>query len=290
MTVMTVMCDARGTLAPGLAAQELQLKSGEFELADQLGVVRTVAAEPEGRPWSRRVPWEEIERLRAQEGFPDTLRERLRTYGAKQAAERMGIAPSRFVRLARSGAPTPVKFYANRYGAVVWLYLAEELAHFAESEPELMRGKFPTAMRTVLDGGQDWRGRRWRSRRVAQLLARSVGAWESAAVIAAVLPPEEVASVVASPQERSRLRQLRPPSLATVTALTASAREAVDRASTADEFDEVMWYRVNLSRTLEQARGGRAIPPPGDQPAGSVVCARKSPSWTTDTSRLPSRS
>lgn len=52
----------------------------------------------------------------------------------------------------------------------------------------------------MLDGGQDWRARQWRSRRVAQLMGQTDDPWEAAAVIAAVLPPEELASVAEDPR------------------------------------------------------------------------------------------
>lgn len=270
---MTVMCDGRQAsatltteepaitgelLTPGRAARELGLRGGEFELAAQLGEILTLPPDPEARPgpagpWRRRrVPVEEVRRLRAQEGFPDTLRERLRTVGAAEAAELLGIGAGRFLRLARAGCFAPVRFYVNRYGAVVWLYLATELTECADREPELLRGDLPAVLRVVLDGGQDWRGRKWRSRRVARLMGEAADDWESAAVIAAVLPPEELASVVEDPLERSVLRRLRP-TLA-LPGASPAAREAVERATTAEEFDEVLWYRVNLSRALDRAR------------------------------------
>ncbi|MFE7611022.1 DUF6397 family protein [Streptomyces celluloflavus] len=303
---MTVMCDGRQVLTMGQAARELELRTGEFELATQLGEVRTIPAGPPGR---RRVPAEEIDRLRAEPGFPDALRERVRTVGTTEAAELMGIGPGRFLRLTRAGCLGPVRFYPNRYGAVVWLYLATEITGFADREPGLMRGSIPAAMRVMLAGGQDWRGRQWRGRRVAQLMGQAEDRWEPAAVIAAVLPPEELASVVDDPRERSLLRELRPPFASVITA-TAAARESFDRVLTAEEFDEVMWYRVNLSRALATARrDAPARPrqatsarrrPPGfaNRPSrtgtyGSVTelsRGRKSPSWTTETSSLPSRS
>ncbi|WP_274535906.1 DUF6397 family protein [Streptomyces sp. CB02923] len=292
---MTVMCDGRQAPAvlateewlaagevftPGRAARELGLRGGEFDLAVQLGEVLTLPPDPEARPgpvgpWGRRrVPAEEIRRLRSEEGFPGTLRERLRTVGTAEAAELLGIGAARCLRLARSGCFAPARCYVNRYGAVVWLYLAAELTDFADREPGLLRGNIPAVLRVVLDGGQDWRGRKWRSRRVAQLMSQATDGWESAAVIAAVLPPEELASVVEDPWERSVLRRLRP-SLAPP-APGPAAREAVERATMAEEFDEVLWYRVNLSRSLDRARHHQpatarlrlpACPrPPGDGP------------------------
>lgn len=299
---MTVTCDGHQTLAMGRAAHELGLRSGEFELATQLGEVRTIPAgggddRPggTGAPGRRRVPAEEIARLQAEPGFPDALRERIRTVSTTEAAELMGIGPGRVLRLTRAGCFGPVRFYVNRYGAVVWLYLAAEVADFADREPDLMRGNTPAAMRVMLESGQDWRARQWRSRRVSQLMRQTEDPWESAAVIAAVLPPEELASVADNPLERSLLRRLRP-TLATVITSTPAARESFERVLTAEEFDEVMWYRVHLARGLDRARSqepGRLRTPtaaattqrPG-QPPGFL----NNPSWdgpTPPTVRFP---
>ncbi|NEE44437.1 hypothetical protein G3M55_07410, partial [Streptomyces sp. SID8455] len=65
----------------------------------------------------------------------------------------LGIAAARFTRLARAGCVSPVTFYLNRYRAVVWLYLADELASFAAREPELLAGRTPLGMRTMLEAG-----------------------------------------------------------------------------------------------------------------------------------------
>ncbi|GGU49958.1 hypothetical protein GCM10010211_12760 [Streptomyces albospinus] len=275
---MTVMCDGQQTLAMGRAARELELRSGEFELATQLGHVRTVPAGPEDRPGSagpparRRVPAEEVARLQAEPGFPEALRERLRTLTTNEAAALMGIGPGRALRLTRAGCVSPVRFYVNRFGAVVWLYLATDIADFADRQPELMQGSTPAVMRVMLNNGQDWRAREWRSRRVAQLMGRTDDPWVSAAVIAAVLPPEELASVAQDPLERTVLRRLRP-TLASMVTATPAAREAFERVLAAEEFDEVMWYRVNLSRSLEEAR--REDPGRVRTPATTTAAARR---------------
>ncbi|MFF7231041.1 DUF6397 family protein [Streptomyces sioyaensis] len=298
---MTVMCDGQQTLTTGRAARELELRTGEFELALQLGEVRTVPAGRDDRPGGagslgrRRVPAEEIARLQAEPGFPEALRDRIRAVSTTEAAALMGVGPGRVLRLTRAGCFGPVRFYVNRYGAVVWLYLASEVTGFAEREPALMRGNTPAAMRVMLDSGQDWRARQWRSRRVAQLMGQTDDPWESAAVIAAVLPPEELASVAEDPLERSLLRRLRP-TLASVITVTPAARESFERVVTAEEFDEVLWYRVNLSRGLERAR--REDPRRLRTPAATASTTRpgqppsflNSPSWTTETSIPPSRS
>ncbi|MET7795088.1 DUF6397 family protein [Streptomyces decoyicus] len=295
------MCEGQQTLTMGRAARELELRTGEFELATQLGEVRTVPAGTDDQPAGtgslgrRRVPAEEITRLQAEPGFPDALRERIRAVSTTEAAALMGIGPGRAGRLTRAGCFSPVRFYVNRFGAVVWLYLAAEVADFADREPDLMRGNTPAAMRVMLDSGQDWRARQWRSRRVAQLMGQTDDPWEAAAVIAAVLPPEELASVAEEPLERSLLRRLRP-TLASVITVTPAARESYERVLTADEFDEVLWYRVHLSRCLERARRedpGRPRTPaavPSTARPGQSPSFLNSPSWTTETSSLPSRS
>ncbi|WP_244420125.1 DUF6397 family protein [Streptomyces hygroscopicus] len=295
------MCEGQQTLTTGRAARELELRTGEFELATQLGEVRTVPAGTDDRPVGtgslgrRRVPAEEITRLRAEPDFPEALRERIRAVSTTEAAALMGIGPGRAGRLTRAGCFSPVRFYVNRFGAVVWLYLAAEVADFADREPDLMRGNTPAAMRVMLDSGQDWRARQWRSRRVAQLMGQTDDPWEAAAVIAAVLPPEELASVAEEPLERSLLRRLRP-TLASVITVTPAARESYERVLTADEFDEVLWYRVHLSRCLERARRedpGRLRTPaavPSSARPGQSPSFLNSPSWTTETSSLPSRS
>ncbi|MFG2531159.1 DUF6397 family protein [Streptomyces sp. NPDC048516] len=288
---MTVVCDGQQTLTAGRAARELELRTGELELATQLGEVRTVAAGAGGRPTGagslgrRRVPAGEIARLQAEPGFPDALRERIRAVSTTEAAALMGIGPGRAVRLTRAGCLGPVRFYVNRFGAVVWLYLAAEVADFADREPDLMRGNTPAAMRVMLDSGQDWRARQWRSRRIAQLMGQTDDPWEAAGVIAAVLPPEELASVAENPLERCLLRRLRP-TLASVITVTPAARESFERVLTADEFDEVLWYRVHLSRCLERARRedpGRprtpaAVPSAVARP-GQSPSFLNSPSW-----------
>lgn len=258
---MAVMYERSATLTMGRAARELSLKSGEFDLAAQLGEVYTVPPGPGDAQGRQRVPQEEIERLRGEEGFPDTLRERIRVVGTTEAAALLDIGPGRFLRLARSGCFGPVRFYVNRYGAVVWQYLASELTALAERDPGLVHGPTPPAMRAALADGQDWRGRQWRSRRVDQLVEEAADAWSVAAAVAAVLPPDEVASLVRDPAERAWLRKLRP-RLSSTGANSPAAREAVERAETAEDVEEVMWYRVSLSRHLQAARRERLAPLP----------------------------
>ncbi|MEU7487726.1 DUF6397 family protein [Streptomyces sp. NPDC042319] len=264
---MTVRYEYSETLAMGRAARELGLKTGEFELAVQLDEVGTVPPGPGDASGRRRVPAAEIARLQEERGFPDTLRERIRVVGATEGAALMGIAPGRFLRLARAGCFGPVRFYVNRYGAIVWQYLAAELSAFAGKECSLIHGPTPPLMRALLCSGQDWRGRLWRSRRVAQLVTDADGSWAVSAVIAAVLPPEELAALVRDPAERIWLRKLRP-CLSSAGANTTRTRAAVERAETAEEFDEVMWYRISLSRQLDAAR--REHPAPALPPSAAV--------------------
>lgn len=226
---MSVM-EISETLAAGRAAQELRLKRGEFELATQMGHVRTVGGALSGR---RRVARGEVERLRRAAGFPDALRERVRTVGTAEGAELMDISPGRFTRLARAGYLVPVRFYLNRYRAVVWLYLAEELRAFASGEPGLLTGRLPrsgtlTEPRGRTDrartrrgpdaepaeasaaGEEDCRPRNWRGRRIGLLLHESDDRWERAAIVGSVLDPVQLAELVPDPYERACLNRLRP--------------------------------------------------------------------------------
>ena len=81
----------RLTCAPSRAARELDLKRGEFDLAVNLGLIRTVPDEGGG---GRRVARAEIDRLRSGDGSPDTLRERVATVGTTEGARLMGVAPT----------------------------------------------------------------------------------------------------------------------------------------------------------------------------------------------------
>ncbi|MCC9738096.1 DUF6397 family protein [Streptomyces sp. MNU89] len=250
---------AQGALALRGAAARLGLKPGELELGVRLGEVRTVAG-PEGR---RRVPVAEVERLRSAEGFPDTLRERVRSVTATEGAALLGIGPARFTRLARVGCFSPVMFYVNRYRALVWLYPVAELRKFAEREPALLTGSTPQGLRKLLDAGEDWRARNWRSRRVAQLAREAENAWERAAVAAAVLGPDQLAEVVDDPYERAHLRRLRA-SLLPAKGEPPSSRPLVEPLLTADDPDEILWHRISLALCLDEARAEGPAPRPGE--------------------------
>ncbi|MFC8827510.1 DUF6397 family protein [Streptomyces sp. NPDC057137] len=278
---MSVM-EISETLAAGRAAQELRLRRGEFELATQLGHVRTVGGSVSGR---RRVARGEVERLRRAAGFPDALRERVRTVGTAEGAELMDISPGRFTRLARAGYLVPVRFYLNRYRAVVWLYLAEELRALASSEPGLLTGRLPQGKthsrarsepRTPTGGsdadidaaepaeataGEDCRPRNWRGRRIGLLLHESDDRWERAAIVGSVLDPVQLAELVPDPYERASLNRLRP-DLAPGRPGSEAGREAVQRLLTADDPDEISWHRSSLTALLADARRDREAPRP----------------------------
>lgn len=271
---MTVM-EISETLAAGRAAQELRLRRGEFELATQLGHVRTVGGSVSGR---RRVARGEVERLRRAAGFPDALRERVRTVGTAEGSELMDISPGRFTRLARAGYLVPVRFYLNRYRAVVWLYLAEELRAFASCEPRLLTGRLP---RTPTGGAEaegaeekagaeeDCRPRNWRGRRIGLLLHESDDRWGRAAIVGSVLDPVQLAELVPDPYERACLNRLRPDLAPGRQPGSEAGRDTVQRLLTADDPDEISWHRSSLTALLTDARRDREAPrPSGTTPVG----------------------
>ncbi|MFD7898195.1 DUF6397 family protein [Streptomyces sp. NPDC059743] len=240
------------------AARELELRRGEFELAAQLGHIRTIAGPAAGR---RQVTRQEIDRLRAAEGFPEALRERARTVGTAEGAELMTVSPGRFTRLARAGFIAPVRFYLNRYRAVVWLYLADEVRTFADQEPALLTGRLPGPLRLGPDAEEDRRPRNWRGRRIGHLLHESEDPWERAAVVACVLDPALLAEMVPDPYERAQLNRLRP-ELAPGQPESEAARATVRRLVVADHPDEIRWHRTSLDTLLAEARRTRPVPRP----------------------------
>ncbi|MEU9318340.1 DUF6397 family protein [Streptomyces sp. NPDC048295] len=250
-----------GTMAVGTAAQELRLKRGEFAIAVHLGLIRLTARQDGGRA---RVGCDEVDRIRSQEGFPETLRDRVRTVGTAQGAQQLGISPDRFTRLARAGCLTPITFYLNRYRAIVWLYLADELAGFAAREPRLLAGRSPAWLRGRLEGGADCRARNWRSRRVERLLSLTEDPWARVAVLADTLDPVQLAEVVDDPYERAYLARIRPEPALGPTG-PPLAREAMAHLMQADEPDEMLWRRVSLIAELDNAREVRSAPRPGGE-------------------------
>ncbi|MEI7029972.1 DUF6397 family protein [Streptomyces pratensis] len=255
------------TVAAGRAAQELGLRRADFELAVHMGLVAVVTGPDGGRP---RVPEGEIVRLRRQPGFPDELAERVRAVGTAEGAALLDIVPARFTRLARAGCFSPVTFYLNRYRAVVWLYLADELAAFAAREPGLLAGRTPLEMRTTLESGADWRARNWRTQRVDRTLNRTQDPWARAAVQASGLDPVQLAEVVDDPYERAYLARVRPEPVFGRPASTA-ARETMGELTLADDPDEILWRRVSLALELDLAREDRPAPRPGDDRGRSVA-------------------
>ena len=258
------------------AAHELGLRQNEFDLAVRLGLVRTVpepgqGPEPPGTAAARRVTRAEIDRLRAAEGFPETLRCEVRTVSGPQAARELGISPERFTRLARLGLVTPVAFYVNRYRAVVWLYRAAELHEFAAvtGNRRLLTERLPETVRAQLESGIDWRARNWRGRHAGCLLRLTDDPWARAAVTASLLAPDEVADAVPDPAERAYLTWLRP-AKPHQSPPGSTAAEVADALLTADDPHEIGWLRASLALALAAARKQRAAPgaTPAPPPSG----------------------
>ncbi|NEA65257.1 DUF6397 family protein [Streptomyces sp. SID12488] len=264
----TATAPAAGTLrtsgapfAPSRAARELGLKRSEFDLAVHLGCVRTVPDEGGG---GRRVGRDEIDRLRNDTRFPETLRERVRSVGTADGAKLMDVTPTRFTRLARLGLVTPVTFYLNRYRAVVWLYLADELGQFAagtDSAP-LLTGRTSPSLRDQLAAGIDRRPRNWRGRQLGFLLRTADDPWARAAVVASFLDPGQVTEIANDPYERAYLNRFRPEQPAHGVPGSPAARLA-ERIMTADDPDEIGWLRADLTGSLAEARDHRPAPRPG---------------------------
>lgn len=252
-------------LAPNRAARELGLRRSEFDLAVHLGRVRTVP--DEGGGGGRRVARDEIERIRAGEGFPEALRDSVRAVGTMEGAALMEVPRARFTRLARLGLLVPVKFYVNRYRAVVWLYLADELRQFATDERNaaLLKGRTPEGLRDQLTEGLDLRPRNWRGRHLGFLLRQADDPWARAAAVASVLDPVEVSGVVRDPYERSYLHRFRPVPPAHGSPGSPAAQLAEEIMTAADP-DEIDWLRTDLAGAVEAARGQRPAPRPALRP------------------------
>lgn len=246
------------TLAPSRAARELGLKRSELDLAVHLGCLRTVVDDGGG---GRRIPQTEIDRLRAEEGFPEAVRERIEAVGSRTAAEILGVSASRFMRLARLGLVTPVKFYLNRYRAVVWLYLAVELRQFAADEKTApwLTGRIPEELRHRLTAGLDLRPRNWRGRHLGFLLRQADDPWRRAAAPASLLDPLQVAQIVQDPYERAHLNS-HLPARADHGPPDSPAAQITARIMTADDPDEIEWLRTDLRQSLAEARAHRLAP------------------------------
>ncbi|MFS4092637.1 DUF6397 family protein [Streptomyces sp. AF1A] len=264
------------TCSPSRAARELGLQRSEFDLAVHLGRVRTVP--DEGGGGGRRVERGEIDRLRALDGFPAALREQVRTVGTAEGAALMEIPAGRFTRLARLGLLVPVHFYLNRYRAVVWLYLAEELRHFTTcaENAHLLKGRTPETLRSQLAAGVDLRARNWRGRHLGFLLRQAEDPWARAGALAAFLEPVEVADVVKDPYERAWVNRLRPALPGRSLPGSASARLG-EQIATAQDTDEIEWLRSELARAVGEARTLLPAPSPALRRAAPTMRAAACP-------------
>ncbi|MDI9833340.1 DUF6397 family protein [Streptomyces sp. KAU_LT] len=246
---------------PSRAARDLGLRRSDLDLAVHLGLIRTVPDEGGG---GRRVTRSELDRVRSAEGFPDALLARVEVVGTAEAARLLHVPAGRFTRLARLGLVVPTKWYLNRYRAVVWLYLAEELSRFAADEedcPLLRARRMPEGPRALLDAGVDLRPRNWRGRHRGFLLRQCDGPWERAGAFAAFLDPVEIAEAVPDPYERSHLNRFRPgPPVAG--APGSPAARIAERIMTAEDADEVALLRTELTTLVQEARETRPAPRP----------------------------
>ncbi|MFI8369769.1 DUF6397 family protein [Streptomyces sp. NPDC085466] len=268
------------TVTPARAAQELELGREEFRLAVRMGLIRTVPVQApaplpapgapardrgsgrvRAREW-RPVERAELDRLKAAPDFPDGLRARVRTVGTGEAAGLLSITHDRFVRLARTGHLSPVRFYLNRYRAVIWLYVAAEVTAFGEDHPALLTGRLPAEVRARA-AVEDLRARNWRTRHLGLLLRGTDDPWARAAAIASLLDPVQLAEVVDDPYERNHLDRLRPPPPPGFP-VSGASREIADRLVRADDPDEILWHRVSLALALDEARAACQAPHPGD--------------------------
>ncbi|MGW2823760.1 DUF6397 family protein [Streptomyces sp. NPDC001443] len=261
MSVHTLTTPHVPTLATGRAARELGLRRGEFELAVRLGRIRTVP--DEGGGGARRVAHTEIDRLRSAEDFPEGLRAGVRVVGTREGATLMEVTAARFTRLARLGLVSPVKFYLNRYRAVVWLYLADDIRRFAAGDEHrgLLSGRTPEALRDRLRAGVDLRPRNWRGRHLEFLLRQADGPWQRAGALASLLTPDQIAETVPDPHERAKVDRFRPDPPTQGVPGSPSARIAETLATAADP-DEIGRLSADLAHAVEQARRHRPVPHP----------------------------
>ncbi|MET9732616.1 DUF6397 family protein [Streptomyces sp. NPDC006458] len=264
------------TCTTSRAARELGLKRGEFELAMHLGRIRTVPDEGGG---GRRVPHAELERLRSAPGFPESLRRSVSVVGTSAGADLMDVPVTRFTRLARLGLMTPVRFYLNRYRAVVWLYLADEVRQFAAEEysAHLLKGPMPSSLRGQVRAGVDLRPRNWRGRHLGFLLRHVEDPWQRAGVFAAFLGPGDPVELVSDPYERAHLNRFRPslPTHGTPGSPAARVGEGIMRAA---DPDEVAWLKAELTAAVEEAR----LQWPAPRPTPRPTAAPASPSASLD--------
>ncbi|MER7191997.1 DUF6397 family protein [Streptomyces flaveolus] len=259
-TVERIRTAREVSVAPSRAARELGLRRDEFDIAVQLGRIRTV---PDDGGGGRRVPRAEIQRVRTDVGFPDALRERVRTVGTADGAALLEVTKARFTRLARLGLLVPTTFSLNRYRAVVWRYLADDLRKFAADERNaaLLTGRTPEGLRDQLAEGLDLRPRNWRGRHLECLLRRTEDPWARAAAVASLLDPVDVSEVVRDPYERSHLSRFRPARPVHGSPGSPAAQIAEELMTAADP-DEIAQLRADLARAVRHARVLRAAPRP----------------------------
>ncbi|MFB9734021.1 DUF6397 family protein [Streptomyces sp. NPDC057386] len=260
MSGTTLPTGHQTTCTPSRAARELGLNRSEFELAVHLGRIRTVPDEGGG---GQRVALTELERLRGQAGFPDALREGVRTVGTQEGADLLDVPATRFTRLARLGLLVPARFYLNRYRTVVWMYLADELRQFA-ADPDntaLLTGRTPAHLRGPLSEGGDLRARNWRGRHLGFLLRQAEGPWQRAGAVAALLDPVQIAELVPDPYERAHINRYRP-APPTHSTPGSPAAELAARIMTADDPDEIARLRADLARAVVEAREHHPAPRP----------------------------
>ncbi|MCX5053493.1 MULTISPECIES: DUF6397 family protein [unclassified Streptomyces] len=261
MSGNTVTQPNSASCTPSRAARELGLKRGEFDLAVNLGHIRTVPDEGGG---GLRVTRTEIDRLHTEDGFPGTLKQRVEAVGTKDGAELLAVPLGRFTRLARLGVVVPVTFYLNRYRAVVWLYLAEELRQFAadENNAPLLRGRTSAGLRQQLAEGLDLRPRTWRGRHLGFLRRRAGDhPWACAAAVASQLDAVQIAEIVQDPYERAHLNRFRP-SPPAHGAPGSPAAHLAERLSMAQDPGEIGWLRADLAQAVGEARARQPAPRP----------------------------
>ncbi|MFE7172683.1 DUF6397 family protein [Streptomyces sp. NPDC057616] len=263
---------------PSRAARELGLRRGEFDLAVNLGLIRAV---PDAGGGGLRIARTEIGRLCAEEGYPEVLKKSVEAVGSRKGAELLGVSYGRFTRLARLGVVVPVRFYLNRYRAVVWLYLAEELGQFAadDTNESLLGGRTPSDQRDRLETGLDLRPRTWRGRHLG-FLRRQAGdhPWAYAAAVASQLDDVQVAEIVQDPYERAHLNRFRPRPTAHG-APGSPAAQLAESLAMAQDPDEISWLRADLAQAVTEARALQPAPRPasGSRPTPTPSCSAPEP-------------
>ncbi|CAM5674564.1 hypothetical protein STENM327S_00154 [Streptomyces tendae] len=202
------------------------------------------------------------------------LRAGVRTVGTTQGAALMEVTTARFTRLARLGLLVPVTFYVNRYRAVVWLYLAEELRQFRADERNtaLLKGRTPEGLRDRLG-------------KTCVLATGGEGTWDSCSVRRTTRGPGprrwRRCSTPPTSRTSSRIptralpsRRFRPVP-ATHGSPGSPAAQLAEEIATAADPDEVDWLRSDLAAALDTARRHRPAPGPARRagPARSGIRA-----------------